>query len=165
MATCIYGIASSESKANDIVSSLKTSGLTDTDITVLRPEKPDVTQPAKDQTVKSAEAVSACSGSKGAAGMGVPEADVRRYEGKVKGGSTFISVHSDNADHMTKARDIFEKAGATDIGDGKPTANGNRAEKTDKATTTPPATNGYTFKGAGVPPMPAPAALRAPSSR
>jgi len=48
-------------------------------------------------------------------GMGIPEYEAKKYEGKVKAGSSLISVHSDNSDETARAKDIFERAGAMDI--------------------------------------------------
>ena len=51
----------------------------------------------------------------GLIGLGIPELEARRYEGKIKEGNILISVHTDNSDEIAKARDIFTKAGAQDI--------------------------------------------------
>src|SRR5258705_11040171 len=48
-------------------------------------------------------------------GMGIPEYEAKRYEGKIKGGNILISVHSDNRDETKKAKEIFEQAGAKEI--------------------------------------------------
>lgn len=48
-------------------------------------------------------------------GMGIPEFEAKRYEGKVKAGSCLISVHSDDSQETTRAKDIFQRAGAQDI--------------------------------------------------
>jgi hypothetical protein len=48
-------------------------------------------------------------------GLGVPEFEAKRYEGKVKDGSALISVHSENSEETTRAKKIFEAAGANDI--------------------------------------------------
>jgi hypothetical protein len=48
-------------------------------------------------------------------GMGIPEFEAKKYEGKVKSGSCLISVHSDDSDETKRAKQIFERAGATDI--------------------------------------------------
>jgi hypothetical protein len=48
-------------------------------------------------------------------GMGIPEIEAKRYEGKVKGGDTLISVHSENSAETDRAKAIFEEAGAEDI--------------------------------------------------
>jgi len=48
-------------------------------------------------------------------GMGVPEFEAKRYEGRVKGGNILISVHSDDSDETRRAKDVFERHGAEDI--------------------------------------------------
>jgi hypothetical protein len=48
-------------------------------------------------------------------GMGIPEADARRYEGRVKTGNVLISVHTDDPGDLARARDIFKQTGAQDI--------------------------------------------------
>jgi hypothetical protein len=48
-------------------------------------------------------------------GMGIPEYEAKRYEGKVKGGNALISVHSENSDETSRAKQIFTAAGASDI--------------------------------------------------
>ena len=50
-------------------------------------------------------------------GMGIPEYEAKRYEGKLREGNLLISVHSDNSDETRRAKEIFERAGATDISD------------------------------------------------
>jgi hypothetical protein len=48
-------------------------------------------------------------------GMGIPEYEAKRYEGKIKAGNILISVHSDNSDETRRAKEIFENSGAKDI--------------------------------------------------
>lgn len=48
-------------------------------------------------------------------GMGIPEFEAKRFEGKIKSGKGLISVHSDNSDETTRAKKIFADAGAEDI--------------------------------------------------
>lgn len=48
-------------------------------------------------------------------GMGIPEYEAKRFEGKLKGGRCLISVHSENSDETENAKRIFETAGAEDI--------------------------------------------------
>jgi hypothetical protein len=48
-------------------------------------------------------------------GMGIPEYEAKRYEGKIKAGNILISVHSESADESKRAKEIFEQAGAQDI--------------------------------------------------
>ena len=48
-------------------------------------------------------------------GMGIPEYEAKRYEGKIKAGNILISVHSESSDESKQAKQIFEQAGAQDI--------------------------------------------------
>ena len=48
-------------------------------------------------------------------GMGIPEYEAKRYEGKIKKGNLLISVHTESSKEITRAKDIFTKAGAQDI--------------------------------------------------
>ena len=48
-------------------------------------------------------------------GLGIPEYEAKRYEGKLKGGHALISVHSDDSAETERAKKIFEAAGAEDI--------------------------------------------------
>ena len=48
-------------------------------------------------------------------GMGIPEFEAKRYEGRVRSGNILISAHAENSDEAARAKDIFEKAGADDI--------------------------------------------------
>jgi hypothetical protein len=51
----------------------------------------------------------------GLIGLGIPEIEAKRYEGKIKKGNILISVHTENSDEITQAKEIFTKAGAQDI--------------------------------------------------
>lgn len=48
-------------------------------------------------------------------GMGIPEYEAKRYEGKVKRGGILISVHTDDSNEVKRAKQIFEDANAEDI--------------------------------------------------
>ena len=48
-------------------------------------------------------------------GLGIPEFEAKRYEGKIKGGNVLVSVHSDNGEDTKRAKEIFERCGAEDI--------------------------------------------------
>jgi len=48
-------------------------------------------------------------------GMGIPEYEAKRYEGKVKEGNLLISVHCNSTDNADKAKEILSSAGAEDI--------------------------------------------------
>jgi len=51
----------------------------------------------------------------GLIGMGIPELEAKRYEGKVKEGNILLSVHTDNSGEIKRAKEIFLKGGAHDI--------------------------------------------------
>ena len=48
-------------------------------------------------------------------GLGIPEYEAKRYEGKVKEGGILISVHSENNEETSSAKNIFREEGARDI--------------------------------------------------
>ncbi len=48
-------------------------------------------------------------------GMGIPEYEAKRFEGKIKGGNCLISVQSESSVETEKATKIFEAANAEDI--------------------------------------------------
>jgi uncharacterized membrane protein len=50
-------------------------------------------------------------------GLGIPEYEAKRYEGKIKEGHVLISVHTDNRTERSRAKQIFEQAAAEDIAD------------------------------------------------
>lgn len=48
-------------------------------------------------------------------GMGIPEYVAKRYESRLREGRILLSVHSENRDETSRAKEIFERAGAEDI--------------------------------------------------
>jgi hypothetical protein len=48
-------------------------------------------------------------------GMGIPEFEAKRYEGRILGGNILISVHCDDSEQAARAREIFELVEAEDI--------------------------------------------------
>ena len=47
-------------------------------------------------------------------GMGIPEYQAKRYEGRVKDGGILLSVHSDSSEETKRAKEILEQTGAQD---------------------------------------------------
>ena len=63
--------------------------------------------------LSGAAVVGAVGGLTGAlVGMGIPEFEAKRYEGKVKSGSCLVSVHSEDSNETKRAKEIYERAGA-----------------------------------------------------
>ena len=48
-------------------------------------------------------------------GMGIPEYEAKRYEGRIKNGGILLSVHCDDSAWTKKAKDILDRTGATDV--------------------------------------------------
>jgi hypothetical protein len=48
-------------------------------------------------------------------GMGIPEYEAKRYEGRIREGGVLLSVHCDESDWVKRAKDILEQTGAKDI--------------------------------------------------
>jgi len=48
-------------------------------------------------------------------GMGIPEYEAKRYEGRIKEGGILLSVHCDNPDWTSKAKEVLRETGAEDI--------------------------------------------------
>src|SRR6202158_2767693 len=48
-------------------------------------------------------------------GMGIPEYEAKRYEGRVKDGGILLSVHSGDSQETKRAKQILEATGAQDI--------------------------------------------------
>ncbi len=49
------------------------------------------------------------------AGMGLPEYEAKRYEGRIRQGGLLLSVHCDNSDWVRRAKDVLRQTGAEDI--------------------------------------------------
>jgi len=62
-------------------------------------------------------------------GLGIPEYEAKRYEGKIREGNILLSVHSDDSDETREAKEIFQQAGAKDI-----SSTGESAVKKESAT-------------------------------
>jgi len=48
-------------------------------------------------------------------GMGIPEYEAKRYEGRVKDSGILLSVHCDDSAWTKKAKEILERTGAEDV--------------------------------------------------
>lgn len=48
-------------------------------------------------------------------GLGIPEYEAKRYEGRIKRGGILLSVHCDDSDWTKRAKNILEQTGAEDI--------------------------------------------------
>jgi hypothetical protein len=48
-------------------------------------------------------------------GLGIPEYEATRYEGRIKHGGILLSVHADDSQWISKAKTILKRTGADDI--------------------------------------------------
>ena len=51
----------------------------------------------------------------GLVGLGIPEYEAKRYEGRIKGGNILLSVHADDSKWTDKAEIVLKSTGAEDI--------------------------------------------------
>jgi hypothetical protein len=76
----------------------------------------------------------------GLIGMGIPEYEAKRYEGKLREGNILISVHAENSDEVSRAKQIFKNAGAEDVAySGEESVNGkSRTDAYESSASTSP---------------------------
>ncbi|HWA75157.1 MAG TPA: DUF3341 domain-containing protein [Polyangiaceae bacterium] len=48
-------------------------------------------------------------------GLGIPEIEAKRYEGKIRGGNILVAVHTENSTEQKRAEEVLKQAGAHDI--------------------------------------------------
>ena len=48
-------------------------------------------------------------------GMGIPEYEAKRYEGRLKKGGILFSVHCDNSEEIKRAKAVLDRTGAEDV--------------------------------------------------
>jgi hypothetical protein len=48
-------------------------------------------------------------------GMGIPEYEAKRYEGRVKEGGILLSAHCDTSEQVKRAKEVMERTGGEDI--------------------------------------------------
>lgn len=48
-------------------------------------------------------------------GMGIPEYEAKRYEGRIRSGGILLSVHCDNSEWEKRAKQVLDRTGAEEI--------------------------------------------------
>jgi hypothetical protein len=48
-------------------------------------------------------------------GLGIPEYEAKRYEGRLQKGGILVSVHCDTSDEIDRAKEVLKRTGAEDI--------------------------------------------------
>jgi hypothetical protein len=51
----------------------------------------------------------------GLVGMGIPEYEAKRYEGRIREGDILVSVHCDNSDWVKRTKEVLKSSGADDV--------------------------------------------------
>src|SRR5580704_9154210 len=106
--TAVFGIYPSYTTVEMGVEGLKSAGFSNRDISVLLPESSGTRDFAHEKGTKAPEGATtgagtgvggAVGGITGALiGMGIPEYEAKRYEGRVKDGGILLSVHCDSSE-------------------------------------------------------------------
>ena len=48
-------------------------------------------------------------------GLGIPEYEAKRYEGRIQNGGILLSVHCDTSDQIKRAKEVMKNSGAEDV--------------------------------------------------
>ena len=153
----VFAIANTRSQAESIVTELKDAGFSNNDISVLFPDEGTTRDFAHESHTKAPEGAvtgattggviggalgwiagigAAVGGIAGALiGMGIPELEAKRYEGKIRRGNLLISVHTENSEGVERAKKIFRQAGADDITTASESATPRSSERSSSETT------------------------------
>jgi hypothetical protein len=63
-------------------------------------------------------------------GMGIPEFEAKRYEGRIKEGGILVSVHCDSSEWVGRAKTLLKETGAEDVSSaGEGSADFNETDK------------------------------------
>ena len=152
MSKAVFGIVTTYAQAEAVVDRLKIAGFSNNDISVLLPDKDGTRDFAHEKNTKAPEGAvagalalpgvgpfvaagpimaalsgaavgSAVGGLTGAlVGLGIPEFEAKRYEGKLKEGNILISVHSEDSKETDRAEKILKAANAKYISSATETA-------------------------------------------
>jgi heat induced stress protein YflT len=121
--TAVFGIFPTHESADAAVDALRTKGFRNTDVSVLFPQNVGSKEFGHEKGTKSAEGAVAgggtgavIGGTTGALiGLGLPEYQAKRYEGRMRNGGILLSVHADDQEWANKGKQILEQTGAEDI--------------------------------------------------
>lgn len=64
----------------------------------------------------------------GLIGLGIPEYEAKRYEGRIRNGGTLLSVHFDSSDEVSRAKKLLEGTGAEDVASAGEVVSSRRAD-------------------------------------
>jgi len=142
--TAVFGIYAKQPDFKKGLYQLKESGFRHEDISVLVPENMGTKELATEKaTIVSALAGVGVGGAIGGftgalIGMGLPEYEAKRYDGRIRGGGILLSVHCDDSEWTKRAKEILQLSGAEDI-----SSSGEAAADFAKSDRPQPATGTY----------------------
>jgi len=113
--TSVFGIVKSHSQAEQIVEGLQDAGFPVSEISVLLPDNEGKHDIGHVKATKAPEGATTGGVVGGLIGLGIPEIEAKRYEGKLKSGNYLVAVHAKDGDEEDRAKEIFENGGAEDI--------------------------------------------------
>jgi hypothetical protein len=139
----VFGIYPSRLDAENAVDTLRQENFRNTDVSVLLPANDAIKSFGHEKNTKAPEGIGALAipgvgpfvaagpllgalagaGALGTAGgimgslvgMGIPEYEAKRYEGRIRNGGVLLSVHCDDSHWKERAEDVLERTGAEDI--------------------------------------------------
>jgi len=121
--TAVFGIYSTTAAAESAAATLVGAGFSNSDISVLAPDQSSPRELGTEKATKAPEGTTtgvAAGGALGGTlgllvGMGIPEYEAKRYEGRVRDGGVLLSVHTATSDRVKVAQQVLERTGAEDI--------------------------------------------------
>jgi hypothetical protein len=118
--TATFGLYADRIQVEDGINALVTAGFRQEDISVLFPANEGTKDFAHEKNTKAPEGAATGVGAGGAiggtlVGMGIPEYEAKRYDGRVRKGGILLSVHCDNSDWVSRAKAILKQTGAEDV--------------------------------------------------
>src|ERR671915_415283 len=125
--TAAFGIYPNQTALENGISALQQAGYRNEDISVLFPENEGTKDFAHKKGTKAPEGAASGAGTGAGVGgtvggltgalvgAGIPEYEAKRFEGRIKDGGILVSVHCDNSEWTSRAKDILERTGAQDV--------------------------------------------------
>jgi hypothetical protein len=118
MKKSVVCMASTRIQAELIVERLKEANFSNREISALFPDRRTTRDFASEQRTTAPQKantgpVGGIAGS--LVGLGIPDFEAKRYEGKIRQGGIFVCVHTERAEEVSLIQDIFTRAAAHDI--------------------------------------------------